>query len=426
MFSTTVDDRKLGLSQASSESPDFRVAFVEAVAESGAPEFVSCKSRKSVRLDHVPMFNFLSYLESSEESIPLAAIFVFSEDRGNSLNLVSHLRQKNQFCRTRVYIVSSAFGKDILFGHSLDGKDSFDIERVIDSNQFNLSNQIAVASALELAIDAYRSVESNPLMPDYYLDATYQRVFDWFESTRWDWSELDDFSNIQKELVTPADLEILKESAIIEFGTLPGAHNFLREWIDDYSFSSWALSWGAEESRHSLVQCRYLRSLGVDIRAKHAMYKRQPYPIGENQAGTLMMNIISESRAAEYYLRLSKTTQEPVLKKIWKLLGQDEARHARAFFIFCKELCEASEANLLESLKMAYVWLADRDRGVKHPAGHFFPHSSSADGLREIEGYYENMTDRADARVYEMCKKLAGDDSINSPRDLKRVMRGLI
>lgn len=426
MFSTLDYGKELHSSQSSNKIPEFRIAFVKMAAEGHAPECIPCRSGKLAQLDYVPRSGFLSYLESFEERLPLASVFIFSEDKEDSLNLVRQLRDREQFYRARVYIVSSAFGRSVLFGHSLDDKDSLDIERVIDASQFDLSDRREIASALDLAIDAYSLVKSNPLMPDYYLDATYQKVFDWFESTRWDWSELDDLSSIQKDLVTPAEIEILKESAIIEFGTLPGAHNFLREWIDDYSFSSWALAWGSEEARHSLIQCRYLRSLGVDIRAKHAMYKRQPYPLGENQAGTLMMNIISESRAAEYYLRLSKNTQEPVLKKIWKLLGQDEARHARAFFIFCKELCEASKDNLLESLKMAYVWLADRDRGVKHPAGHFFPHSSSADGLREIEDYHESATDRADARVYAMCKKLAGDDSIDSPKELKRVMRDLI
>jgi hypothetical protein len=73
---------------------------------------------------------------------------------------------------------------------------------------------------------------------------------------------------------------------VIELGTLPGAHNFLRERQDEYSFSSWALSWGAEEARHSLLQCRYLRHL-----------------------------------------------------------GRDEARQARAFQVFCKEMCARSPEN---------------------------------------------------------------------------------
>ncbi|MEH1903500.1 MAG: hypothetical protein V7L04_19345 [Nostoc sp.] len=215
MFSTLDYDNELSLSQVSSKIPDLRIAFVGAVAEGDTSEFISCRSGKLVQLDHIPTLSFQSYLENSEENVPLAAVFIFSEDRENSLNLASQLRRKNQFYRARIYIVSSAFGKSVLFGHSLDDNDSLDIERVIDTNQFNLSNQTAVTSALDLAIDAYRSVKSNPLMPDYYLDATYQKVFDWFESTRWDWSELDNLSEIQKDLVTPGDIEILKESLML-------------------------------------------------------------------------------------------------------------------------------------------------------------------------------------------------------------------
>lgn len=426
MISTAIRNSDLDLSRDITRSPDFRVVFVGAALGSNIPKVILCQSEKAVQLDSVSRQRFPDFLEHTIVNAPLAAVFVFSERKEECFEIVENLRKIDKFRRTRVYLVSSQFGSRAVFGHSMDVDDRLDIERAIDPSQFDISNLVSMKTVLDLAIDAYQALKCNPLMPDYYLDATFDKLFDWFESTRWDWSEVGDLSNIQKNLVTPNDIEILKESTIIEFGTLPGAHNFLREWGDEYSFSSWTLSWGAEESRHSLLQCRYLSLLGTNIRAKHAMYKRQPYPIGENHAGTLMMNIISESRAAEYYLRLASQTQEPMLKKIWKLLGQDEARHARAFFIFCKELCDNNEANLLEAFKMAYVWLADRDEGVKHPAGHFFPHSTSADGLKGIENGQDGMTDRADARVYAMCKKIANDESINSPKDLKRVMRDLI
>ena len=402
---------------------DFRVILVGSENPTNWPPIIFTKERQSVKPIFVGLAGFDNYLDNFEEGAPLAAAFLVSENIENALNLANTLRSKKQFYRTRIYIISSNYNELGSFGHSIDRNDTLDIEQIIAKSSLDFYNSSSFTQITENAIRAYCSIESNPLMSDYYLNATYNEVFDWFETTRWDWSELTDLSGIQKDLVTDEDIEILKESAIIEFGTLPGAHNFLREWADEYSFSSWALSWGAEEARHSLVQCRYLREMGVNIRAKHAMYKRQPYPLGEDQAGTLMMNIISESRAAEYYRKLSNQTQEPVLKKIWKILGHDEARHARAFYIFCKELCQANEKHLLQSLKMAYVWLADREKGVKHPAGLFFPHSTSTDGLREIEQSQDKMTDRADARVLAMCGNLVGDNSIKSVKDLKNTMR---
>jgi hypothetical protein len=171
------------------------------------------------------------------------------------------------------------------------------------------------------------------------------------------------------------------------------------------------------------MQCRYLKELGIDIRAKHAMYKREPYPMGESKTGTLMMNIISESRAAEYYRQLSHNTKEPRLKQIWKLIGQDEARHARAFFIFCKEMCDYDRKHIIEALRMAYIWLADRSKGLKHPAGFFFPHSTSTDGLRHVESNNISMTDSADSRILAMVRELAAEPSILTFQDVKRYLR---
>jgi hypothetical protein len=184
--------------------------------------------------------------------------------------------------------------------------------------------------------------------------------------------------------------------------------------------------WGAEEARHSMVQSRYLDRIGVKVRSKHALYKREPYPIGSTHAGTLMMNIISEARASEYYGRLASDTREPVLKRVWKLLGRDEARHARAFFVFSQELCDDNVANQIAAMKMAYVWLADRKEGVKHPAGHFYPHSTSAKGIRQVEQVQEGATDIADGKVLSMVRRLAEDDSIETVRDIKRKLRTLL
>jgi hypothetical protein len=75
---------------------------------------------------------------------------------------------------------------------------------------------------------------------------------------------------------------------------------------------------------------------------------------------------------------------------------------------------------------MAYVWLADRGQGIKHPAGLFYPHSTSTGGLRRIEAIQAEATDHADAKVLAMVRRLAEDDSIESTRDLKRKLRALI
>lgn len=364
-----------------------------------------------IRVDHVTPPAFGGYLDGLRgEGLAVALILA---DPGDP-DLVRVLRMRPERARTRVFLLARASARLLP-----PAEDTLDVEGITDLDRLTPE---ALAEVIDNGLRAHRALGANPLIPDYYLDATYNRIFDWFDTTRWDWREVD-LSQIRRELLTEAEIDILQESAIIEFGTLPGAHNFLREWADEYSFSSWALAWGAEEARHSLVQCRYLHEIGIEVRAKHAMYKREPYPMGDNRAATLMMNIISESRAAEYYKTLARFTREPVLRKVWRLLGRDESRHARAFFVFCKELVNENEENAIAAVQMAYVWLADRRRGVKHPAGFFYPHSTSTTGLRRIEDYAPVMTDVADGKVLAMIRNLLGDESTRSVADLKAYLR---
>ena len=367
-----------------------------------------------VLVDRVADEAFDNYLDRlGGETLAVVVVVAEAGDRGP----LRILRSRPERLRTRAYILARAPARLLS-----PVEDDWDVEGIVDLDRLTPE---ALAHAVENGLRAYRALGTNPLIPEYYLDATYNRIFDWFETTKWDWRELD-LSQIRRDLLTEPEIDILQESAIIEFGTLPGAHNFLREWADEYSFSSWALSWGAEEARHSLVQCRYLHEIGIEVRAKHALYKREPYPIGENRAATLMMNIISESRAAEYYKTLARLTREPVLRTIWRLLGRDESRHARAFFVFCKELVDSAEENAVAAVQMAYVWLADRRRGVKHPAGFFYPHSSSTSGLRQIERYAPVMTDVADRKVLAMIRNLLDDESVQSVGDLKAYLRSKV
>lgn len=391
-----------------------RIAFVDCLPER-ALESISLPKYGAIELDRVRGDVFARYLHELSDQDELAV--VFTGDTGSVPEAARTLRNNREFNRTRIYVVGDSVGEPVP-----GWANTYDVEDTLSADGFD---GFGLMDMLVLGLRAYRSLTTDELYTDYYLDTTYNRIFDWFETTRWDWSEIN-LDQIKPELLRDDELDYLTEAAIIEFGTLPGAHNFLREWEGETSFSSWALMWGAEEARHSLVQTRYLDQLGVKIRSKHALYKREPYPIGSTRAGTLMMNIISEARAAEYYRRLSADTQEPVIKRIWKLLHRDESRHCRAFYVFGQELCDDNKQSQVAALKMAYVWLADRAEGIKHPAGHFYPHSTSANGIRRMEQLQEGATDAADAKVLSIVRRLALDDSIETPRDIKAKLRSML
>jgi hypothetical protein len=392
-----------------------RVAFVDCVPEVVLADHMSTAPFGQVSLDRLRPDTFERYLHELDHDAELAVVFAGGES--SIPEPIRKLRGRREFAKTRVYAVTANAGRPVP-----GWTEALDVEDIVAPQSFAGTG---VVDMIELGLRAYRSLILDPLYTEYYLDMTYNKIFDWFETTRWNWKEID-FDKLNPELLSETEVDFLTEAAIIEFGTLPGAHNFLREWEGETSFSSWALMWGAEEARHSLVQARYLDRLGIKIRSKHALYKREPYPMGGARSGTLMMNVISEARAAELYRCLAAETKEPVIKRIWKLLGRDESRHARAFYVFTDELCKTSTQSQVDALKMAYVWLADRKQGLKHPAGHFYPHSTSARGIRRIETVQAGATDAADAKVLSMVRRLAEDDSIESVRDIKAKLRALV
>lgn len=330
---------------------------------------------------------------------------------------VASIRARQRHAATRVYVVADSDSPD----RPPTFSEALDVELPVTAA--SLRSAEGFTKVLANGLRAHLAVAQRPHDLVHYLDTTYNEVFDWFETTRWDWSELGDLDALDVAAVTDTERQFLRELTIAEFGTLPAVHNFLREWSDEFSFSSWAVLWGAEEARHSVVQARILRKLGIEVPAKHALYKREPYPMGHVRAATLMMNIVSESRAAVYYGSLAKLAEEPTLQRAWTLLGRDEARHARAFFTFCKEACDRSAADRVAALKMAYIWLADRSDGLKHPSGFFYQQSTSVEGLRLLERTYEGMTDAADGHVLAMIRKLVDDSSIRSVRDIKAWLR---
>jgi hypothetical protein len=90
-----------------------------------------------------------------------------------------------------------------------------------------------------------------------------------------------------------------------------------------------------------------------------------------------------------------------------------------------RELCDDNPAAQADAMRMGYIWLADRDGGIKHPAGLFYPHSTSANGIRRIETVQRDAVDSADDKVMSILRLTVGDDSLEKPRDIKAKLRSM-
>jgi hypothetical protein len=391
-----------------------RIALLGLIAPTEPDVRITLPRCGDVTVDRPARDDWMRYLSGIEEPDELAVAFIAAGP--SALSEIRFVRADHRYNRTRIYLVDSGAG-----GPVPGWLETLDVDDVIPPSALEAHG---IDQTVELGLRAHKALMTDGLYTDYYLDMTYNKIFDWFETTRWDWTEVD-LDSVNKDMLTERDVDFLTEAAVIEFGTLPGAHNFLREWSDEASFSSWALQWGAEESRHSLIQARYLDRIGVKLRSKHALYKREPYPQGNVRAATLMMNVVSEARASALYQGLSSQVSEPVIRKIWKLLGRDEARHCRAFSVFMRELCDENTANQAAALRMAYIWLADRSDGMKHPAGMFYPHSTSTDGIRRVEEIHRDAVGSADSKIMSILRIVSSDDTIETPRDIKAKLRSM-
>ena len=227
-----------------------KVVFVGCLPDTELPQQFESARLGPVKIERVREDEFEKYLGNFSPDGNLAALFAGS-DYGVPESVVM-LRRLPSFARTRAYVVGKGAGA------SVPGwTETYDVEDILSPTEFN---GFGMSDKLEMGLRAYHSLIHDGLYTDYYLDMTFNKIFDWFETTRWDWKEVN-LDGADPELLSPNEIDYLTVSAIMEFGTLPGAHNFLREWDGETSFSSWALMWGAEEARHSLVKLGILTKL---------------------------------------------------------------------------------------------------------------------------------------------------------------------
>ena len=166
----------------------------------------------------------------------------------------------------------------------------------------------------------------------------YPDIFRSLESVRWNletdvpWNEFDPTKLSEEQAQT------IKMNAITEWSALPATEMFLRDNRGDSDFSAFMSVWFFEEHKHALVLMEYLRRFRPDLVPSedelHAVrFEFDPAPRLE----TLMLHFCGEVRLNHWYRRASEWHTEPVIKAIYRLLSQDEARHGGAYLRYMKK-----------------------------------------------------------------------------------------
>ena len=175
-------------------------------------------------------------------------------------------------------------------------------------------------------------------LPD--ADATamlYPSIFKDLEAVRWDLEKDIPWASFEPARLSDEQARTIKMNAITEWAALPATEMFLRDNRADSDFSAFISVWFFEEQKHALALMEYLRRFRPEFvpterELQEVRFEFDPAPPLE----TLMLHFCGEIRLNHWYRRAAEWHTEPVIKAIYTLLSQDEARHGGAYLRYMR------------------------------------------------------------------------------------------
>ncbi len=275
----------------------------------------------------------------------------------------------------------------------------------------------------------------------------YPELFKSMEAVRWNmaadipWDEFDGSKLSDEQAYT------IKMNAITEWAALPATEMFLRDNRDDSDFCAFMSVWFFEEQKHSLVLIEYLRRFRPELvpteeELHKVRFEFDPAPALE----TLMLHFCGEVRLNHWYRRAADWHTEPVVKAIYKIVAQDEARHAGAYLRYMKRALAHRGQDFGQQARLAFskigVLMASAHRTAQalHPTNlhvnkQLFPNDTVQSQLPS-PGWLENWLDhqicfdkewegKVSSRILHNLSLLF-DTTFNTVQDLNRYRKGLL
>jgi hypothetical protein len=166
----------------------------------------------------------------------------------------------------------------------------------------------------------------------------YPELFKSLEAVRWSMDRDVPWDRFEADRLSDEQAQTIKMNAITEWAALPATEMFLRDNRHDSDFSAFMSVWFYEEQKHALVLMEYLKRFRPDLAPNedelHAVrFEFDPAPALE----TLTLHFCGEIRLNHWYRRAAEWHTEPVIRHIYRLLSQDEARHGGAYLRYMKK-----------------------------------------------------------------------------------------
>lgn len=275
----------------------------------------------------------------------------------------------------------------------------------------------------------------------------YPELFKSMEAVRWNMASDIPWDDFDASKLSDDQAYTIKMNAITEWAALPATEMFLRDNRDDSDFCAFMSVWFFEEQKHSLALIEYLRRFRPELvpteeELHKVRFEFDPAPAQE----TLMLHFCGEVRLNHWYRRASDWHTEPVIKAIYKIIAQDEARHAGAYLRYMKRALVHQGKEFGHNARIAFSKIgvlmasAHRTPQALHPTNlhvnkELYPQDTVQSKL-PTPGWLENWLDnqicfdnewetKVSSRILHNMSLLM-DSTFNTVQDLNRYRKELI
>lgn len=232
----------------------------------------------------------------------------------------------------------------------------------------------------------------------------YPELFKSMEAVRWNMGTDIPWDDYDASKLTDDQAYTIKMNAITEWAALPATEMFLRDNRDDSDFCAFMSIWFFEEQKHSLALIEYLRRFRPELMPTEeelhkVRFEFDPAPPME----TLMLHFCGEIRLNHWYRRAAEWHTEPVIQTIYKIIAQDEARHAGAYLRYMRRALQVKGGDTALHTRAAFARIgvlmasAHRTAQALHPTNlhvnkQMFPEDTVQSKLPS-PGWLENWLD---------------------------------
>lgn len=133
-------------------------------------------------------------------------------------------------------------------------------------------------------------------------------------------------------------------------------------FADDPEFKAAASAWARDEVRHGLALARWARLADPDFdfeasfqrfRAGYRLPLEARRSVRGSRAGELVARCVVEAGTSSFYTAIHDRCEEPVLKKIVRMIAADEVRHYKLFYGTLQRYLERERLGGWRRLKVA-------------------------------------------------------------------------